>query len=551
MAKHVAIIGAGISGLTAIKQCLDNELIPICFEQNSFIGGIWRYEDVCEKNNEPYSSIYKGVLTNTSKEMTTFSDFQIPADWPIYMNHSLIEKYIDMYAEHFNLLPHIKFNTTVLKISILPDNRWKVKYIIQSESEEKEEIFDFVMVCSGHRKPKWPEFKGMNLFKGEQLHSYKYKRAIDFENKRVLVVGCGNSALDIAVELTYSASQVYLGIRREKLPWIVPRFINGKALDHSVSRFSAYIPLSIKGGILENHIIKTFPFPSHLMPTDPLISTYFAINSEIYQCLAAGTVIVKPSIKEFKSENNQIEFVDGTFLENIDVVIYSTGYYIDYPFLEKHIYIGGDEIEQEYGNEFHDLVWLYRSIFPPKYPNIAFIGLELGAGSTSSMSEMQARYAASLFKGFTKPLPSQNEMEKSIREYYKSIRKNYCKSDRSAIRLSYIPYMDTLSKEIGCYPCSYEIIKKFGFKFWKLIIFGMATPIQYRLLGRNSWEGAKEAISLYNKYSFKATARESRGYKSWIYILIILLILLNRNAETAIIFMKEKAESYYKIREID
>ncbi|CAG8754514.1 13891_t:CDS:2, partial [Dentiscutata heterogama] len=90
------------------------------------------------------------------------------------------------------------------------------------------------------------------------------------------------------------------------------------------------------------------------------------------------------------------------------------------------------------------------------------------------------------------------------------IRKNYRKSDRNAIRLSYIPYMDTLSKEIGCYPYSYEIIKKFGFNFWKLIMFGMVTPIQYRLLGRNSWEGAKEAISLYNKQDFKVTARGSK-----------------------------------------
>ncbi|CAG8731903.1 17386_t:CDS:2, partial [Dentiscutata heterogama] len=90
MATHVAIIGAGISGLTAIKQCLDNDLIPICFDQNSFIGGIWRYKDDCESFKDPYS-IYKGVLTNTSKEMTTFSDFPIPFDWPTYMNHSLIE----------------------------------------------------------------------------------------------------------------------------------------------------------------------------------------------------------------------------------------------------------------------------------------------------------------------------------------------------------------------------------------------------------------------------------------------------------------------------
>ncbi|CAG8794033.1 8484_t:CDS:2, partial [Dentiscutata erythropus] len=150
----------------------------------------------------------------------------------------------------------------------------------------------------------------------------------------------------------------------------------------------------------------------------------------------------------------------------------------------KHIYTGGDEIEQEYGNEFHDIVWLHNLIFPPKYPNISFIGLILGSGAILPFSEMQTRYVTSLIKGFIKPIPSQNEMEKSIRKHYESIRKNYCKHARSAIRLAYIPYMDSLSKEIGCYPYSYEIFKKFGFNFWKLIMFGMATPIQGGILGR-------------------------------------------------------------------
>ncbi|KAF0553692.1 dimethylaniline monooxygenase N-oxide-forming 5-like [Gigaspora margarita] len=530
MVKYVAIIGAGIAGLPAIKQCLDNDLIPICFEQNSFIGGLWRNEN-CEKNKDPYSTIYKGVLTNTSKEMSTYSDFPIPAEWPIFLNQTYVEKYIDMYAENFNLLPHIKFNTTVLKISILPDKRWKVKYIIQSKNQEEEEIFDFVMVCSGHHsKPKWPEFKGMNFFKGEQLHSYKYKRAIDFENKRVLVVGGSFSAMDIAVELSNVASQVYISIRSGKLPWILPRFVNGKTTDH-FTRFNAYIiPPSIGGKIIENIIIKSFPIPSHLkLPTDPLIASAIVINSDIYQCFAAGTIIMKPNIKEFKFENNQIEFIDETILENIDVIIYSTGYYIDYPFLEKHIYTGGDEIEQEYEKDFHDIVWLYRSIFPPKYPNIAFIGLTNRAGSLLPICEMQARYVTSLIKGFIKSLPSQNEMENSIRKHYENSLKKLCKSARSSIHYNYLSYMDNLSKDIGCYPYPYEIFKKFGFNFWKLFMFGMATPIQYRLIGRESWEGAKDAISLYNEYSFKNSTRGSRGYKSWIYILIVLLILLNRN----------------------
>ncbi|CAG8730092.1 13123_t:CDS:2, partial [Gigaspora rosea] len=301
--------------------------------------------------------------------------------------------------------------------------------------------------------------------------------AINFENKRVLVVGSGNSAMDIAVELTHVASQVYISIHSGKLPWIAPCFLKGKSQDS---------------------IIKSFPIPSHLkLPTDPLIATSSTINSEIFQCLAAGTIIVKPNIKELKSENSQIEFVDGTILENIDVVIYSTGYYIDYPFLEKHIYTGGDEIEQVYRKDFLDIAWLYRSIFSPKYPNIAFIGLAHRAGSLLPICEMQARYVTSLFKGSIKPLPSQNEMERSIHKYYENGLKKYCKSARSGIRLSHLPYMDALSKEVGCYPHPYEIFKKFGFNFWKLFMFGMATSIYSKDIGfyPHSYE-------IYKKFGF-------------------------------------------------
>ncbi|CAG8661168.1 15983_t:CDS:2, partial [Dentiscutata heterogama] len=348
-------------------------------------------------------------------------------------------------------------------------------------------------------------------------------------------------AMDIAVELTHTASQVYLSIRREKLPWILPRFVNDIAYDHLPSRFSAYIiPPFIRGKIVEN-FIKSFPSPPPLMPTDSFIASLPTINFEIFQCLAVGTIIVKPNIKEFKSENNQIEFVDGTVLENIDVVIYAI-------------------VEQEFGKDFQHIVWLYKSMFSPKYPNIAFLGLALGAGAILPISEMQARYITSLVKGFIKPLPSQYEMEKSIRNFYENIHKNFCGSARSAIRLNYLSYMDTLSKEIGCYPHSYEIIKRFGFIFWKIIMFGVPTPIQYRLLGRNSWEGAKEAISLYNKNNYKTTAKMPKNrrdgqalvnisistickfaYKSWRYIDAYEKGLDSRTADWAI----NKYKSYY------
>src|SRR5437773_12072082 len=82
-----------------------------------------------------------------------------------------------MYAEHFKLYKYIKFNTSVLNISILPDKKWKIKYITKSEGIEKEETFDYVMVCTGHHhKPQLPKYKGMDVFAGQQLHSHFYRR---------------------------------------------------------------------------------------------------------------------------------------------------------------------------------------------------------------------------------------------------------------------------------------------------------------------------------------------------------------------------------------
>ncbi|CAG8767438.1 7121_t:CDS:2, partial [Acaulospora morrowiae] len=153
-----------------------------------------------------------------------------------------------------------------------------------------------------------------------------------------------------------------------------------------------------------------------------------------------------------------------------------------------------------YGKDYKDdLVWMYKMMFPPRYPNIAFIGLIVSAGAIFPVSEMQARYVTSQIKGFIKPLPSPAEMDQCIRDRYERIRKFYVDPSRHSIQAKPLLYLDELSQEIGCYPYAFEIIKKFGLGFWKLITFGLATPIQFRLLGRNSWEGSKEAILLYNK----------------------------------------------------
>lgn len=108
--KSVAIIGAGASGLTAIKCCLDEGIEPICFERSSYIGGLWHYT---EKVEEKQACVMKSTVINTSKEMMCYSDFPIPEDFAIYMHNKYVEQYFHMYADHFGLKKFINLNTEV------------------------------------------------------------------------------------------------------------------------------------------------------------------------------------------------------------------------------------------------------------------------------------------------------------------------------------------------------------------------------------------------------------------------------------------------------
>ncbi|KAF3823096.1 hypothetical protein GH733_010532 [Mirounga leonina] len=156
--KRIAVIGAGVSGLGAIKTCLEEGLEPICFEGSDDIGGLWRYE---EKAKSGRPSIYESATSNTSKEMTTYSDYPFPDHFPNYLHNSRIMEYLRMYVQHFHLTKYIRFLVRIKR------------------------------------------------FKGQYIHSWDYKSPEKFRGKKIIVVGIGNSGADLAVELSHVASQVW------------------------------------------------------------------------------------------------------------------------------------------------------------------------------------------------------------------------------------------------------------------------------------------------------------------------------------------------------
>lgn len=195
MSKTVAIIGAGPSGLAAIKNSLEAGLEPTAFEIDPWLGGAWRYTDLHEEKVRR-SCVANSTVTNTSKHLSCFSDFPVPKEWPNYLSRQKYLEYFQMYAKEFGLEKRIRFEATVHAVepTSAETGRWRVSYRDQKNKEQVEE-FDFVMVCSGvNWDPHVANIPGLDGFSGEVIHSREYRTWKNFEGKRVLVVGLGNSA---------------------------------------------------------------------------------------------------------------------------------------------------------------------------------------------------------------------------------------------------------------------------------------------------------------------------------------------------------------------
>ncbi|KAM9620292.1 flavin-containing monooxygenase 5-like isoform 2-T2 [Morphnus guianensis] len=486
MAKKVAIIGGGSSGLCAIKACLQEGLEPICFERTGDIGGLWRFE---ERPEEGRASIYRSVIINTSKEMMCFSDFPIPEDFPNYMHNSKIMEYFRMYAQRFDLLRHIRFRTSVCRVSKRPDFAATGQWDVVTESEGKQEaaVFDGVLVCTGHHTEAHlplSTFPGIEKFKGCYLHSRDYKDARDFTDKRVVVIGIGNSGSDLAVEISQTANQVFLSTRRGA--WILNRVGDqGYPIDIIfTTRMKTFLKkllsVSMVSSFMEKQLNVRFDHSHYgLKPKHRILDQHPTINDDLPNRIISGRVLVKPNVQEF-TETSAI-FEDGT-REDIDAVVFATGYSFSFPFLEGCVKVVENQIP------------LYKFMFPPdlEKPTLAFIGLIQPLGAIMPISELQCRWATRVFKGLNK-LPPRHDMEADIKQKREAMAKQYVRSRRHTIQVDYIPYMDELACQVGVKPNLLALFLTDP-KLALEVAFGPCTPYQYRLRGPGTWAGAREAI---------------------------------------------------------
>uniref|UniRef100_A0A8C8S6W4 Flavin-containing monooxygenase n=1 Tax=Pelusios castaneus TaxID=367368 RepID=A0A8C8S6W4_9SAUR len=488
MVQRVAIIGAGSSGLASIKCCLDEGLEPTCFERSDDIGGLWRFAETAEAGR---FSVYRSVITNTSKEMSCFSDFPFPEDFPNYLHHSRLLEYFRMYAEHFSLLKYICFKTTVRSVRKHPDfsttGQWDI--VMETNGKVASAIFDAVMVCSGHYgDPHLPldSFPGLKKhFKGQYLHSWEYKDSASFQGKRVLVLGAGNSGGDIAVELSRVAAQVFLSTRSGT--WVASRISDhGFPLDMIfTTRFNNCVESFLPSAVMHQLKLKKFrawfDHANYGLIPQKSPNLMLIVNDELPSCILCGAVVVKPNVLEFTE--NAAAFEDGTVEENIDVVVFATGYTFSFPFLEE-------SVRSVCRSKFS----LYKYIFPPSLekPTLAVVGLLELTGSIMAGSELQARWVTRVFKGLNR-LPPANRLMADIAKKKQHLIKQGLSSKESKIKTNYIGYMDEIASCVGVKP-NVLLLFLMDPKLALEVFFGPCTPCQYRLTGPGKWVGARNTI---------------------------------------------------------
>src|SRR3954467_777583 len=418
----ICIIGAGSSGISSC-QVLKARGIPFdCFEKGSNVGGLWRY-----KNDSGLSSAYNSLYINTSRKVMEYRAYPMPDDYPDYPHHSQIADYFDDFVDHFDLREHIRFRTEVPGVKPAQGGGWDV-----TTDRGQTHRYRAVMVANGHHwDPKWPEYPGE--FSGETMHSHYYRTNDGFEGKNVLVVGFGNSAVDIACDTSRVARQVFLSTRRGAP--VLPKYLRGLRVEGLVTPATSRLPFWFTRLML-NRLLKQaqgsmtdygLPEPDHRLG-----EAHPTISSELLPAIGHGRV--KPKGPIDRLEGHGVRFADGSE-EPIDAIVWCTGYRIPFPFLPL------DVLEPK-NNE----VPLYKMVVPPDLDGLYFIALLQPLGAMMPLAEAQSEWVADLLAGDA-ALPTREGMWKEIQQRRSALKRRYVESTRHTIQVDFYPYLRELEAE--------------------------------------------------------------------------------------------------------
>lgn len=338
---YMAVIGAGPVGLAVAKAMLQFGIPYEQLEADDDLGGNW------------YHGVYETAHIISSRKTTEYADFPMPDNYPDFPSARQMLEYLASFAEAFKLRPHIQFHTKVMMCLPLADGRWEVEL-----AGGEKRVYKGVIVCNGHHWDKrYPAYDGS--FTGEYIHSKDYKHPQQLVNKRVLVIGGGNSACDLAAEAARVGRSCDISVRRGY--WFLPKTIFGVPLPEMVpgwvpvwaQRLLLRVALRVVVGKYESYGL---PKPDHR-----IFEAHPTLNSEILHYMKHGRIQPRPGVDRF--DGSRVVFVDGTS-EEFDMVVCATGFHLSFPFLPPGL------VPVQGSNAL-----LYGGCTLPEYKNLYVVGM--------------------------------------------------------------------------------------------------------------------------------------------------------------------------------
>ncbi len=421
----VCVIGAGSSGITAAKALHERGISCDVIEMSDRVGGNWAID-----NPNGVSSAYRSLHINTSRERMEFSDFPMPKSYPDFPKHTHIARYFNDYVDGFGVRERIRFQTLVERADRRPDGTWELH--IRGPAGEETRRYDSLVVANGHHwDPRWPEPAFPGSFDGVEMHSHHYNDPDDWHGKRIVVLGMGNSAMDIAVESSYVAEKVLLAARRGA--HVMPKYIFGRPIDQIGA--SPHIPFSVRRRIVEAMLrvhqgrMENYGLPK---PDHRFGEAHPTVSGDFLNRVAHGEVHPKPNIAAL--EGDRVRFTDGS-VEEADVIVYCTGYKVTFPFFDEGQISAPD----------NDLP-LFKRTFHPEIDNLVFVGLMQPLGAIMPIAERQGTWIADYLTG-RYALPSASGMGTDIERERKRMFKRYVRSKRHTMQVDYDDFMLELERE--------------------------------------------------------------------------------------------------------
>lgn len=432
--QRVCVIGAGCSGLVSVKALREVGHEAHAFELGSKVGGLW-----VQDNDSGRSAAYDSLRINTSRSQMQFADYPMPSEYGDYATHRQVAEYFRAYAAHFDLERCIRFRTEVSSATPTASGYSVVSRNLDTGTSSVEH-FDAVVVASGHHfAPLFPDPPAPGAFDGLTLHSHAYRnpdRPAQLRGRRVVVVGFGNSAVDIASELALASGpgQVTLSTRRGA--WVLPRYLLGRPIDQGRllpgwlpdrlrRRIATWAFRKIRGSMSDFRL----PEPDHLIG-----EAHPTLSDELPTLVKSGAIQVRPSIRRLRGQS--VEFDDGNEVE-ADAIVYCTGYRVSFPFFAAD-HVSADD---------NDLP-LFRRVFHPTHRRLFFVGLAQPLGAIMPIADQQARWIADHLAG-NYNLPAEGELAHDIARERASLKARYVTSRRHTMQIDPAEYAKSLDAEWG------------------------------------------------------------------------------------------------------